>query len=154
MVGRVTATYLQEARIEDRDPGESNFPLTDKGALGDLRRKIRDDFGRVGADPFLVFECLVSVTEACTNALKHGQSDAEAGEHEPNVTWIIEPESARFTVRDFSARRWSDRWEPIDLTEPATGGYGIELMRKLMDEVSIETDPEGTTVKLTKLLST
>lgn len=145
---------MQEARIEDRDQGEANFPLTDRGALGDLRREIRDDFDRVGADPSLVFECLVSVTEACTNALKHGQSDAEAGEHAPHVTWIIEPESARFTIRDFSTRRWSDRREPIDLTGPATGGYGIELMRKLMDEVSIETDPEGTTVRLIKRLST
>ena len=143
---------MEEARIEDRGQGEANFQLTDKRALGDLRREIRDDFDRVDADPSLVFECLVSVTEACTNALKYGQSDAE-GEHEPDVTWIIGPESASFTVRDFSSRRWPDRRGPIDLTGPATGGYGIELMRKLMDEVSIETNPEGTTVKLVKRLT-
>lgn len=91
---------------------------------------------------------------ACTNALKHGQSDAEAGEHDPRVSWTIEPESALFTVRDFSTRRWSDRREIINLNEPAAGGYGVELMRKLMDEVSIETDSEGTTVRLQKRLNT
>ena len=144
---------MQEATIESREQGEDGFPLTDRSALGILRREIRDDFERVGADPSLVFECLVSLTEACTNALKHGQGEAEAGEHQPSVTWTIEPHSARFTVRDFSGRRWSDRREPIDLTEPADGGYGIELMRKLMDEVSIDTDSEGTTVRLTKRLS-
>jgi len=104
---------------------------------------------RVGADPSLAFECLVSVTEACTNALKHGQSDAESGDHDPRVTWKIEPEVALFTVRDFSARRWSDGEEPIDPATPATGGYGIGLMRQLMDEVLIENDSEGTTVRLT-----
>lgn len=146
------AICMQEASIEKRGKGEALFLLTDKGALGHLRRVIRDDLDRVGAEPSLVFECLVSVTEACTNALKHGQSDAEAGDHDPRVTWTIEPESALFTVRDFSFRRWSDRREPIDVTEPAAGGYGIELMRKLMDEVSIESDTEGTTVRLKKLL--
>lgn len=94
----------------------------------------------------------MSVTEACTNALEHGQSDAEGGQQEPRVTWTIEPELALFTVRDFSARRWSERRAPIDLTEPAAGGYGIGIMRKLMDEVCIETDTKGTTVRLTKRL--
>lgn len=149
---RRNAIYLQEASIVERGQDDDHFSLTDRSALGHLRREIRDDFDRVGADPSLVFECLVSVTEACTNALKHGQSDAESGDHDPQVTWTIEPESALFTVRDFSARRWSDRRKPIDLTRPAAGGYGIELMRKLMDEVSIEIDSEGTTVKLTKHL--
>ncbi len=144
---------MQEASIEERGHGEALFLLTDKSALGHLRRAVRDEMDSVGADPSLIFECLVSITEACTNALKHGQSDAEAGEHDPRVTWTIEPESALFTVRDFSTRRWSDRREAIDLTEPPAGGYGIELMRKLMDEVSIETDPEGATVQLTKRLN-
>jgi anti-sigma regulatory factor (Ser/Thr protein kinase) len=138
--------------IEESGRSQSRFPLTDKSALWQLRRQIRDDFDRVDADPSLVFECLVSVTEACTNALMHGLREAHIEQDDPQVTWTIQPEGALFTIRDFSARRWSDRRAEEEPAEPPAGGYGIDLMPKLMDAVTNETDGEGTTVRLRKRL--
>lgn len=143
----------EEGGIEESGRSRSHFSLTDKSALWQLRRQIRDDFDRVDADPSLVFECLVSVTEACTNALKHGLREIGAGQDDPQVTWTIQPEGALFTIWDFSARRWSDRRAEKDPGEPPAGGYGIDLMRKLMDEVTIETDGDGTIVRLIKRLA-
>jgi len=95
---------------------------------------------------------LLAVTEACTNALLHGQS-SEPDEPVPEVAWQIDGEAARFRVRDYSTQMWSKVSHPASgLTEGRDGGFGLGVMRELMDEVEIDVAPTGTTVSLVKRL--
>jgi anti-sigma regulatory factor (Ser/Thr protein kinase) len=132
--------------------------LTSKAGLADVRKAIRAELRGVRADPALAFDCLVAVTEAGTNALLHGAA-AEDTEH-PRVNWEIDSDRAVFEIQDFSTEQWSKTMHPSrDMVDPLegdvearVGGYGLHLMRELMDDVAIACGPLGTTVTLTKKL--
>jgi anti-sigma regulatory factor (Ser/Thr protein kinase) len=131
--------------------------VTNKAVLADVRRDIRADLRDAHADASLSFDCLVAVTEACTNALLHGRGHEDSPH--PAIAWHIDETRAVFTVQDFSTERWSRAMHPsrsLDLLsgdlDERVGGFGLQLMREMMDEVSIERGPTGTTVVLTKML--
>jgi len=93
----------------------------------------------------------VAVTEACANALTHGRGDAA-----PRVGWEVGGCTARFWVRDYSGQGWARIVHPTR-ADPAgrggdgrVGGFGLALMRGLMDDVDIRQERAGTTVELTK----
>lgn len=125
------------------------YSLGDKASLSGIRRLIRSDLSRSGIDPSASFDCLVAVTEACTNALVHGHSHDD--EPQPRVGWDIGPGEAVFLVEDFSTKRWSKAAHPAaDGAIWSGSGVGVELMRKLMDEVDVNIRPTGTQVRLLK----
>lgn len=128
--------------------------LSDEADLSRIRSSIRADLGRAGVRAADVFDCLVAVTEACSNAMRHGNADAV-----PLLSWRIEPESVRFCVQDFSPERWARTAHPSRSFSDANvgfddriGGFGLQLMRGLMDEVDIRVGSEGTVVELGKAL--
>lgn len=124
----------------------------DKASLSGIRRRLRADLARAGVDPAKTFDCLVAVTEACTNALLHGTRSP--GATPPVVGWEIDGDAIRFSVRDFSGHPWSARAaHPSSGDGDRIGGFGLELMRGLMDAVDIRIDAGGTVVELTKRLS-
>jgi anti-sigma regulatory factor (Ser/Thr protein kinase) len=132
--------------------------LTTKAGLAGVRKAIRADLRSVSADPALAFDCLVAVTEASTNALLHGVRPDDT--QSPQVTWEIDDAQAVFRIQDFSTEQWSRAMHPsrdiadsmMEDTEERVGGYGLQLMRELMDDVAIARGPLGTTVTLTKML--
>jgi anti-sigma regulatory factor (Ser/Thr protein kinase) len=128
-------------------------PLADKASLSGVRKEIRADLTKVGADPSLSFDCLVAVTEACTNALVHGH---RADDPPPEILWEIDGHSARFYIQDYSTQEWSKTSHPSRDAEAEfeerIGGFGLDLMRGLMDEVDIQIGSDGTTVCLVKQL--
>jgi serine/threonine-protein kinase RsbW len=126
----------------------------DKAGLSTVRKAIRADMSRAGIDPSKAFDCLVAVTEACTNALLHGTQ----GSHgiQPQIAWRIGPEAAYFWVQDHASQEWSRHAHPSRPPVPSAEkekGYGLELMSGLMDEVDIASGPGGTTVALVKRFS-
>jgi serine/threonine-protein kinase RsbW len=133
--------------------------VTGKAALAEVRRDIRADLRNASADASLSFDCLVAVTEACTNALLHGRGHDDA--LHPAIAWDIDRTKAVFTIEDYSTEQWSRSMHPsretIDVLsgdiDERVGGFGLQLMRELMDEVSIDRGPGGTTVVLTKRLT-
>lgn len=131
-------------------------PVADKASLSAIRRQIRLELNRLRIDPSELFDCLVAVTEAGTHALLHGVQQ----DRPPTVAWEIGRDGALFYVRDFGGRAWSRVSHPSrrsDDEQPAgadaVGGYGIEIMRGLMDEVDIDVGPDGTCVRLVKRFS-
>lgn len=132
--------------------GVRKRPLAGKASLSGIRKAIRAELNRLGVDPSLSFDCLVAVTEACTNALMHGKGDEDPA---PEVSWDINGERALFLVHDYSNQPWSRASHPShdpDDLEARVGGFGLDLMRGLMDEVQIDIGPEGTAVSLLKRL--
>ncbi|MFN2526555.1 MAG: ATP-binding protein [Actinomycetota bacterium] len=128
--------------------------IGDKASLSTIRRSIRSELSGVGIDPAEAFDCLIAVTEACTNALIHGR-DCDGEEPDPEISWDIRDSRATFCVRDFSSARLSRAAHPA-AGDVASGrqetlqGMGIALMHNLMDEVEIRCGPTGTEVTLYK----
>lgn len=78
----------------------------------------------------------IAVSEACANAVEHAYRPGDAT---IEVRAALADGEASVTVRDRG-----------DWREPRSGGRGrgIQMMREFMDEVSIDTGDEGTTVEL------
>ena len=133
------------------------FQLEDKASVSEARKLIRAELQDVGADSSLSFDCLVAVTEACTNALIHGTTDPDRSP--PMLAWLIDESKARFRVEDYSTEGWSRKRHPsrsssgIKVEDLQVGGLGLGLIRDLMDEVDIEAAAGGTRVYLAKELS-
>ncbi len=105
--------------------------------------------------PDRIDEVRMAVVEACINALEHSHSS----DPEVFVTFEVlgekDPEKLRITVRDNGVGFAMDAVE-----EPAIGakskaprkrGWGLKIIRGLMDEVEIRSGSEGTTVVMSKL---
>ena len=105
--------------------------------------------------PDRIDEVRMAVVEACINALEHSR----AADREVFVTFEVlgdkDPEKLRITVRDSGVG-----FAPEELTEPTIEeklksqrkrGWGLKIIRGLMDEVEIHSGSEGTTVVMSKL---
>ena len=133
--------------------------VSTKAVLADVRRDIRAELRDADADASLSFDCLVAVTEACTNALLHGGARSESPR--PSISWEIDSRRAVFCIEDYSNEQWSRAMHPsresfdvlVGDLEERVGGFGLQLMRELMDDVAIERGPSGTRVTLTKRLA-
>ncbi len=133
--------------------------LSGKASLSGIRRLIRADLHAVEADASLAFDCLVAITEACSNALVHGQGRSP-GSPPPEISWEITKNQARFVIVDFSTEEWCrtvhPSWDNDDMFDDMSrriGGFGLEIMRGLMDDVDIDLSSGGTRVTLVKMLT-
>ena len=134
-------------------------PLSGKSSLSGIRRLIRADLSSVDADESLAFDCLVAITEACSNALVHGQGRSP-GSAAPEISWEISKTHARFVIVDFSTEEWSrtihPSWDSDEIPDDMSrriGGFGLEIMKGQMDDVDIEVGDGGTRVTMVKLLT-
>lgn len=128
--------------------------MADKASLSGLRRSIRADLCRAGVDPSLTFDCLVAITEACTQVLLKGRQDGD----EPAVTWQIDRSHVCFEVRETCSRAASKASHPSgrSATVAGTDAVGenlpLAVMKSLMDDVRVLDGPRGRTISLTKLI--
>lgn len=119
---------------------------------------MRAEFSRAGIDGAVTFDCLVAVTEACSNALIHGCGADE--EPHPVVSWKVDQTCLSFCIQDFGDREWSKTAHPSrgesqesSAAEDRVGGYGLGLMKGLMDRVEIGYRSGGTMVTMVKDLA-
>jgi serine/threonine-protein kinase RsbW len=119
---------------------------------------MRADLIAAGIDDAVTFDCLVAVTEACSNALIHGGGGND--EADPVVSWQIEPSCLSFLIQDFAGREWAKTAHPSreapeveTILESRIGGYGLGLMTALMDSVDIGYRSGGTMVTMVKNLA-
>ena len=102
--------------------------------------------------PDRIDEVRMAVVEACINALEHSRSDSEI---DVKFEVVGDNEKLRITVRDTGVG-----FSPDEIEEPVISdklkaarkrGWGLKIIRGLMDEVEIHSGPEGTTVVRSKL---
>ena len=95
-------------------------------------------------------EVRMAVVEACINSFEHSHAAASRVYLTFAVTGDQEPEKLRITVRDSGLG-----FEPSAVAEPkieeklkaeSKRGWGLKIIRGLMDEVEIESDAEGTII--------
>ena len=90
-----------------------------------------------------ILDVQVALDEALTNAVEHAYGDDERGE--VYVALTIDSQALRLTVRDRGESFRLEQYTPPDLSTPAERGYGVHLIRHLMDEVRYDTLPTGGT---------
>ena len=108
--------------------------------------------------PDRIDEVRMAVIEACINALEYSR----AADREIFVTFEVigdtDPEKLRITVKDsgvgFSPEEVEKPVIEDKLKAPRKRGWGLMIMRNLMDEVEIHSGAEGTTVVMSKLRGT
>lgn len=105
--------------------------------------------------PDRIDEVRMAVVEACINALEHsGASDREVF-----VTFQVvgqqDPEKLRIMVHDNGVGFVPEEVEPPNIESKLKAvrkrGWGLKIIRGLMDEVEIRSGTEGTTVVMSKM---
>lgn len=139
-----------------KNGGVQTRSVADKASLSDLRRSIRSDLARAGVDPSCTFDCLVAVTEACTQVLLQNKPEAVEG---PAITWEIEAERVRFHIYERCTPTSSKASHPsgggrstFRGAEVVPSDLAVTLMSGLMDNVVVRDGSGGRTTTLTKQL--
>ncbi len=81
---------------------------------------------------------LIAAGEAMSNAIEHGHRDQPGGTISLGAVALVD--EVQLTITDTGS------WKPPQPT--TTRGRGIALMRRLMHDVTINTETNGTTVHL------
>ena len=122
----------------------SELPLpARRSELGAARQYAADSAEAFGLDEASCYEFVVAVNEAVTNAIRHGASDDQGLIH---LSIIADADRLTFEVRDRGTFVMPD----LDSSLGAENGRGLALMASLVDEVQLEIEPGGTTVRLSK----
>jgi len=117
-------------------------------ALGDARRFVDEHARRAGFSDLARDEISLAVTEAVSNAIRHGSPAGEADTVELRVQ--VEDPRLIVTVRDHGGPFTPPTPSLPDPTAFAEHGRGLFLMQQLMDEVQFSWDG-GTVVRMTKI---
>ena len=111
-------------------------------ALRSLRALLRRWLAQAEASDADVHAIVMACSEACTNAIEH--AGAAPDEH-ISFEAVLREGEVDVTVRDRG--HWREERPPSDQ------GRGLELIDALMDDVQLETSPEGTVVRLRRRLT-
>ena len=86
----------------------------------------------------VMYDVQLAVQEACTNIVAHAYADRANGRIEATIGRTDRPSELIIHLYDTGAS--FDPASPLgpDLSKPDTHGYGLFLMRTLLDEVSYE----------------
>ena len=118
--------------------------------VGIVRHAVEGIARRMNFDEFQIEDLKLAVGEACTNAVRHGCAKDDLQHIAVRCTVMNDGLSVeiRNDIRNCDA--------PDVPAQPDTtreGGYGLYLIRRLMDEVDIVWEPETAVVKMLKRLS-
>ncbi len=84
-----------------------------------------------------IAEIALAVSEAVSNIMRHAYKGRAGGRIEATVT--VDDTALTIHLRDYGLKFDPDAYQTPDLDTPSEGGYGILLMRTIMDEVQYET---------------
>jgi serine phosphatase RsbU (regulator of sigma subunit)/FixJ family two-component response regulator/anti-sigma regulatory factor (Ser/Thr protein kinase) len=109
-------------------------------SLSQLRQTLRRWLAMAGVASDVALEITTASSEACANAIEHAYGPGDA-------TFSIEADRVDdrvvVTVRD------TGRWKTA---APRHRGFGLTVMRALMDDFNVESGPAGTTVQMHRLV--
>jgi len=104
---------------------------------------------RMGLDEIKTAEINMALIEACINAFEHSKSKENI-----YITYVIEEDNLVIKVGDRGVGFDSEVVAIPNIDEKINSdhkrGWGLKLMKELMDTVEFETTDSGTTVTMTK----
>ena len=122
--------------------------------LGAVRRFVEAHAQELGFSANDIEELKLAVDEACTNVINHAYSGNEYG----TVELSISKDTEKFTViiRDKGRAFDTESYHMPDLRGSVQkrrgGGYGVFIMRNLMDDVHYQSHGDTNEVRLVKWL--
>lgn len=126
-----------------------NFSLPAKAEyVGVVRLAVSAIANRMGFDVEEIEDIKVCVSEACTNAVKHSGSDRF------DILVCVMDDSISIRIKDFGNGFDTRNIKEPDLENPSEeGGLGIFIIRTLMDNVNLTSNPgEGSYIDMVKYL--
>ena len=124
-------------------PGKAEY-------VGTIRMAVAHIASKAGFNIEEIDDIKVAVSEACTNIIIHAHGDMIF-----NYEVVIELEetSLSIIVEDAGSGFGLEDYEPPVPGESRGSGLGIFIIRALMDEVDIHSEPgAGTKIRMTKVL--
>jgi anti-sigma regulatory factor (Ser/Thr protein kinase) len=119
----------------------------DINRFGDVRREVDTAARECGLDEERALDFVTAVNEVMTNAIRHGGGWGELR------LWAAD--QLRCEVRDqgpgFPAAGYLNRGEAP--TPSSNGGMGLWIAQRSSDEITIDSGPSGTTVRITAFRS-
>lgn len=104
--------------------------------------------------PDKIDEVRMAVVEACINAIEHSRSGDQTVYLSFAVLGEGEPERLRVTVRDHGVGFAPDELEEPTIEDKLTSerkrGWGLKIIRGLMDQVEVRSGADGTTIEMSK----
>jgi serine/threonine-protein kinase RsbW len=144
------SSTLRDSSPDDRTPRRVRIPVR-PDAVVRARAAVQEAAAAAGVTRDRTDDLLVAVSEACTNAMEAQQ---RVGTSSPiEVTWTVEGSVFEVQISDHG-----QGFEPTSLparppiTDPrhldVERGWGIQLMRQLVDELVFDVTGDGTCVRL------
>ena len=96
-----------------------------------------------GASADAIWAVEMALTEALANVITHGYAGDESQRIE--LALQLHDDRLELEVVDFGEPFDESSYQPPNLEEASAGGYGVHLMRELMDEVDRSAAPDGGT---------
>ena len=97
------------------------------------------------------FEVVLAVHETCTNIIEHAYGQTP-GRVRVAFTFLDDPRRLEIDFDDNGQAFDLSQVQPPDLSEAQTSGYGLFLVRRLMDEVDYKSEPGNNRWRLVKRL--
>ena len=113
----------------------------DPTRLAGMRRRLQRWLTSAAVPPAVMGQVVVSVSEACANAIEHAYASDCAREVE--VTARLDDRRIEIVIADTST------WKPSQAGR-SDRGRGLTMMRAFMDEVHVDPSPSGSTVRMIK----
>jgi serine/threonine-protein kinase RsbW len=111
------------------------------------------EFMRMSADK--IDEVRMAVVEACINAIEHSRAPDRKVYLTFEVLGESEPEVLRITVRDqgvgFAPEEVEEPTIERKISAERKRGWGLKIIRGLMDDVEIVSGADGTSIVMTKV---
>ncbi|MGE2728312.1 SpoIIE family protein phosphatase [Mycolicibacterium vaccae] len=124
-----------------RQPAPLEMEISaDVDELGSCRAALRDWLDGAGLDAEQALDVLIATGEALANSIEHGHRDLPDGT--VRLRAVVTHGTLHVTVSD------TGRWKVPDEVPSLHRGRGITLMRALMQDVVIDSQPAGTTVQM------
>jgi anti-sigma regulatory factor (Ser/Thr protein kinase) len=108
--------------------------------LAPTRAALRGWLTQAGVQPRQIHDVLTAAGEAVANAIEHGYRDQHEGTVSLRATAVVD--ALQVTVVD------SGTWKKRRTVPGANRGRGITLMQGLMEDLTIHSTEDGTTVHL------
>ena len=119
---------------------------TEPASVKEVRRRVKTFLHEQGLPQTQVRDAVIAISEACVNAIQYAPTDAGM-----LVSCDYRDSAVTMKVRDFG-RGFSFEGKGQYIEPQSHRGFGIAIMRGLMDEVTYEDDGKGTTVRLVLLI--
>jgi len=112
-------------------------------AIDDARRWVSGHLEPAGASTAATWAVEMALTEALANVMAHGYGGDES--RSIHLSLQLHADRLELEIVDFGEPFDEAAYTAPDLSEARAGGYGVHLIRELMDEVERTATPDGET---------